>query len=141
MLKKRKSSQQNKKHTKIKTRPKMSWRVMLNSSRWNKKKYEEDFHENQNIKRLAQSKGLCRMVVCPQKGDDVSFVCKGKIIMKGIVDSEFEEGNEHQLDTYNLGLYRPHSILTEFAWIIITEVGLSENIRPTGQRTWAKLPK
>jgi hypothetical protein len=120
---------------------KIQWRVMLNFYLWNKDKFNEDFLKNKNITRIAQSKGRCRMVVCPQKGDNVSFVCKGKIIMKGIVDSNgFENGIDHQIDTYNLGKSRPHSITSEFAWIIITDIGLSEDIRRTGQRTWAKMP-
>ena len=114
-----------------------SWRVMLNHRLWKQSQYEKDFYAP---KRLAQSKGRCKMVSCPKKGDLVSFVCKGKIIMKGIVDSDgFEHGTEHQTDPYNDGTLRRHSIPDEFAWIIITEVGLSEYIRPTGQRTWAKI--
>jgi hypothetical protein len=81
------------------------------------------------------------MVSCPKKGDSVSFVFKGKIIMRGIVDSDgFQTGIDHQEDSSNIGEYRPHAIPPEFCWVRITEVGLSEKIRPTGQRTWAKMP-
>ena len=117
------------------------WRVMLNARLWNQKKYEEDFHTHPEVRRLAQSKGYCRMVSCPNRGDLVFFVCKKKIVMRGIVDSNgFEHGTEHQEHSCNDGILRPHSIPNEFAWIKIEEVGLSENIPPTGQRTWAKMP-
>jgi hypothetical protein len=111
---------------------------MLNSRRWNQVQYEEEFN-NPEARHFPQSKGACRMVSCPQKGDLVSFVCKGKIIMKGIVESEFETGTQHQLHSCNIG-HRPHAIPTTFAWINITEIRLSEPIRNTGQRTWATMP-
>ena len=118
-----------------------SWRVMLSSSRWNQVKYQNDFYERPEVRRLAQSKGACRMVSCPEKGDPVSFVLKGKIIMKGFVDSDgFEHGTQHKEDSSNIGEYRSHAIPNEFCWVTITDVGLSEKIRPTGQRTWAKMP-
>jgi len=118
------------------------WRVMLNPSRWNQAKYENDFYERPELRRLAQSKGMCRMIYCPKKGDLVSFVLKGKIIMKGIVDSDgFQTGLDHQEDASNIGDFRIHAMLPEFCAVNITEVGLSEKIRFTGQRTWAKMPQ
>ena len=117
------------------------WRVMLNSRLWNQDKYEQDFASRPELRRFAQSKGKCRMVSCPQKGDTVFFVLKGKIVMRGIVESNgFENGTAHQEHSCNDGTIRPHAIPTEFVWIRIEEVGLSENIRHTGQRTWAKMP-
>jgi hypothetical protein len=118
-----------------------TWRVILNSKLWNQKKYEEDFHSQPSITKLAQSKGRCRMINCPKKYDIVYFVCKGKIVMKGVLDSDgFLNGTEHQTDSYNIGNIRRHAIPPEFAWIVINEVGLSIPIRRTGQRTWAKMP-
>ena len=70
-----------------------SWRVMLNSRLWNQSKYEEDFVIRPEVRRLAQSKGRRRMVKCPKKGDMASFVLKGKVVMRGIVESDgFENG-------------------------------------------------
>jgi len=113
---------------------------MLSSSLWNQKKYEEDFATRPEVRRLAQSKGRCKMVSVPKIGDMVSFVMKGKIVMKGIVESNgFENGTDHKEHSCNVGVMRYHSIPTEFVWVRIEEVGLSENIRPTGQRTWAKM--
>jgi hypothetical protein len=80
------------------------------------------------------------MISCPKKGDTVIFVWKGKIVMRGVVDSEgFVRGTDHREHSCNTGVHRPHSIPDEFAWVKIVEVGISEDIRPTGQRTWAKM--
>ena len=118
-----------------------SWRVMLNGRLWNQRKYEEDYVIRPEVRRLAQSKGRRHMVSCPKKGDVASFVLKGKVVMRGIVESDsFENGTNHQQHSCNTGENRPHAVSTEFVWINITEVGLSEDIRPTGQATWAKMP-
>jgi len=118
-----------------------SWRVMISSSLWNQKKYEEDFATRPEVRRIAQSKGRCKMVSCPKVGDMVSFVMKGKIVMRGIVESNgFENGTDHREHSCNVSEMRPHSNPNEFSWVRIIEVGLSENIRHTGQRTWAKMP-
>jgi len=119
----------------------MSWRVMLNSSLWKQKKYEDDFACRPEVRRLAQSKGNCHMKHCPKKGDIVSFVLKGKIVMRGVIDGNgFEDGTAHQEHSCNDGVLRFHATTSQFIWIRIEEIGLSENIRPTGQRTWAKMP-
>lgn len=119
----------------------IKWRVMLNSRLWKQNKYEDDFATRPEVRRIAQSKGRCRMISCPKKGDIVFFVLKGKIVMRGIVDSDgFEYGTEHQNHSCNDGVMRPHSTINEFIWIKIEEVGLSTSIFPTGQRTWAKMP-
>ena len=118
-----------------------SWRVMLNPRLWKQEKYEEDFAARPELRRLAQSKGNCHMISCPKKDDTVSFVLKGKIVMRGVVESDgFELGTAHQEHSCNDGALRLHATNPQFAWIRIEEVGLSENIRPTGQRTWAKMP-
>ena len=120
-----------------------SWRVMHNPRLWDQARYARDF-TNGSLKdrRIAQSKGCCTMVSCPEKGDTVSFVSKGHIVMKGIIESNgFQLGTEHQQPcVYNKGGERAHAIPLEFAWVRIIEVGLSEPIRRTGQRTWAKMP-
>lgn len=118
-----------------------SWRIMLNGRLWNQRKYEEDWTNRPEVRRIAQSKGMRHMVLCPKKGDIVSFVLKGNVVMRGIVDSDgFENGTAHQHHSCNTGVTRRHAITTKFIWIKITEVGLSEYIRPTGQATWAKMP-
>ena len=115
------------------------WRVMLNSKLWNQSLYEAEWISNEKGRRIPQSKGKAKMVICPVKDDTVLFVQKGKIIMKGVIESDgFMQGNEHQIDIFNLGNVRPHAEHDEFIWVQINEIGLSEEIRKTGQRTWAK---
>ena len=80
------------------------------------------------------------MVRCPKKEDRVVFVLKGNIIMEGVVDSDgFENGKYHQLHSCNLGGNRPHAEMEEFVWINITSVDLSQPVKKSGQRTWAKI--
>jgi hypothetical protein len=117
-----------------------TWRVMLNGRFWKQDRYEGDFASRLDARLFAQSKGRCRMISCPGKGDTVVFVLKGRIVMKGRVESDgFVDGTAHQAHSCNEGVARPHATVTEFAWIRIEEVGLSENIRRTGQRTWVKI--
>jgi hypothetical protein len=117
------------------------WKQAQYEKLWNDAQNENDFATRAELQSLAQSKGNCRMISCPKKGDTASFVFKGEIVMRGVVESNgFEHGTAHQEHSCNDGAIRPHSINPEFAWIRITEVGLSETIRPTGQRTWAKMP-
>ena len=114
---------------------------MLKDDEWNQNKYEENFMLRPEVRRLAQSKGMCIMRLCPKKGDVASFVLNKKVVMRGIVDSDgFENGTDHQHHSCNIGATRPHSLSTQVVWIRITEIGLSEDIRLTGQRTWAKMP-
>lgn len=118
-----------------------SWRVNLSGRFWNQKKFEDDFLVRPEMQRLAQSKGRCRMVVCPRVGDRVFFVMRNKIVMRGTVESNgFEKGTYHQRHSCNIGVNRGHAVPDEFVWIRIEEIRLSENIRSTGQRTWAKMP-
>lgn len=114
---------------------------MLNHRLWDQTKYEEDFATRPEARRILQSKGACKMKFCPKMGDSVSFVLKGKIVMKGIVESDgFVNGTAHQEHSCNKGTLRAHAVPNEFAWVKIEKVGLSEDIRCTGQRTWAKMP-
>ena len=116
-----------------------SWRVMLSSKLWNQDKFVEMFNpEIPETTYLAQSKGQCRMVKLPQRGDSVVFVRKGKIVMKGFVDSDgFQTGTAHQNHSCNTGQNRAHAALEEYAMVRITDVKPSQEIRKTGQRTWA----
>jgi hypothetical protein len=119
------------------------WRVNTNKKLWNQSKYEEDWKNYPEVRRLPQSKGNSKMVNCPKKGDEVVFVYDKKIVMKGIIDSDgFEERNEqnapHRYHSSNIGGNRPHTICNEFIWVYITEIGLSEDARHRGQRAWMK---
>lgn len=113
---------------------------MLNPRLWSQERYENEFAAGR--RELAQSKGGCRMVTLPKRGDTVAFVLRRLVVMRGVVKSDgFVPGAAHQEDPCNVGAHRPHAAAPEFALVTIEEVGLSEPIRPTGQRTWAKMPK
>lgn len=114
---------------------------MLNHKLWNQEQYEKNFYLYPEVRRLPQSKGRCKMTTLPQRGDLVSFVLKGTVIMKGYIDSDgFETGTSHKIHSCNVGDIRLHTVPDEFIWVHITQVGLSQPIRNTGQRTWAKMP-
>lgn len=114
-----------------------SWRVMLNSRLWNQERYEEEFRLRPEARRLPQSKGKRGMKTLPQMGDSVRFVYKGRIVMRGIIYSDgFEYRPSAEEHSCNMGIQRPHAESNEYAWVNITEVGLSEYIRRTGQQTW-----
>ena len=117
-----------------------SWRVLINGDLWDYEKYRADFNARP-MPLFPQSKGRRHMVSLPRRGDSVSFVLGQKIVMKGTVASDkFEVGTAHQEDPYNKGERRGHAEPSEFAWIQIESVGLSIDIRRTGQSTWAKMP-
>ncbi len=117
-------------------RPKRYWRVMLSSKKWNQKKYEQNWRNLPETRHLPQSMGKKPPKIPPKREDAVYFVFKQKIVMKGKVCSNVGHGNYHQIHSCNIGTNRTHSEPSEFIWINITEVGLSENVRITGQQTW-----
>jgi len=116
-----------------------NWRVMLSSKLWDQAAYERNWLSQPEVP-LAQSKGKARMVRCPKLGNSVSFVLKGRIVMRGIMVSDgFLAGTEHQEHSCNRGLERVHAEHPEFASVRITEIlKVPEEIRKTGQRTWAR---
>ena len=117
-----------------------SWRILINGDLWDYEKYRADFNARP-MPLFPQSKGRRHMVSLPRRGDSVSFVLGQKIVMKGTVASDkFEVGTAHQEDPYNKGERQGHAEPSEFAWIQIESVGLSIDIRRTGQSTWAKMP-
>ena len=118
----------------------VNWRVMLSSKLWDQAAYERNWLSQPEVRTLAQSKGTARMVHCPKLGDSVSFVLKGGIVMRGIMVSDgFQTGTEHQEHSCNRGLERAHAEHPEFASVRITEIlKVPEEIRKSGQRTWAR---
>ena len=115
----------------------LTWRVMLSSRYWDQKKYKTQWKESPESKYLSQSKGNATMVKVPSKGDIVYFVLKGKIIMKGYLETDgFITGDAHRNHSCNIGQIRPHTIKDEYAICKITDVDLAIDIRHTGQRTW-----
>lgn len=117
-----------------------TWRVMLSVKLWNQAKYEEQWRALPECKRIAQSKGRAKMVILPEKGDTVKFILQGRVVMKGTIESDgFISGTAHREHSCNTGDSRPHSEVDEFAWVQISEIGLSEPVSKSGQRTWLKL--
>jgi hypothetical protein len=119
-----------------------TWRVIINPKIWNMGEFVLKYSMEQDASKkiINQSKGKARMVKCPKSGDNVWYVIKGKIVMKGVVVSDgFISGEAHKNDLFNMGDIREHSEVMEYAAVFINEVGLSEPIRNTGQRTWVKM--
>ena len=110
------------------------------SSLWDQEKYKEQYRadpERPEIKYIAQSKGRCRMVKVPSKGDIVYFVLKGHIVMEGYLETDgFIRGDAHRNHSCNIGQIRPHALNDEYAICKITGIDINEPIRKTGQRTW-----
>jgi hypothetical protein len=118
------------------------WRINLNGKLWKQDAFADQWKKGER-QLLAQSKGNARMVALPKRGDSVAFVLKGKIVMRGTVNSDgFLEGTAHQNDQNNQGSTRAHAETKQFAWILINEVLAEPRAVPlTGQRTWLKVEK
>lgn len=124
-----------------------TWRVLINPKNWDQKKYEGEWNgPRPEQKRFAQTKGRAKMAVVPLKNDRINFVISGKIVMRGYVENDgFLVGDAHK-DEHScvIGTLRDrpwdHRV-NEYLWVKIDEVLKEpELIRPTGQRTWAKMP-
>lgn len=119
---------------------KMIWRVMLSSKLWNQSAYEHMWHTNPSARVFAQSKGRARMRVLPTTRDEVWFVLRGHVVMKGVVLTDgFMEGDDHKTHECNIGAIRAHATPSHYAYVKITEIGLAHAIAPSGQRTWAQV--
>jgi predicted RNA-binding protein len=127
------------------SRQEVEWRVIINADNWDQSKYEREWAMRPEQKRFAQTKGTARMVVVPRKNERINFVMKGEIVMRGYVESEgFIQGEIHKEEhscVKGTLRDRPWDHINEYAWVKITEVGLNEPIKRTGQRTWAKMPQ
>ena len=109
------------------------------------------WREQPEVRYLAQSKGKCKMVRRPNKGDEVLFVLQGRICMRGIVVSDgFIDGSEHKEHSCFTDQCRPHTEPNTFARIHIRDEPRTEEIPDTawtrrgpwkGQRTWARVDK
>ena len=118
----------------------MIWRVMLSPKLWSQTAYEHMWMTDPSARVFAQSKGRAVMRICPSKDDEVWFVLRGHVVMKGTVVSDgFVEGDAHRSHPCNIGSIRTHAEPTEYATVNITAVGLSDAIAPSGQRTWVQV--
>jgi hypothetical protein len=112
------------------------WQVSWNKKQYKYKKFIQEFPlMTDEQKLIPQSKGRARMVKVPKINDLVSICCGGKIILRGVVRTQFQVGNLHKTDQFNSGESRTHEA-GEYLFIYITEV-VNKDIKKRGcQRTW-----
>ena len=79
-----------------------TWRVLINPKLWDQKEFVRKFNELPEESYLRQSKGRCVMRSVPKTGDTILFVIKGRVVMKGIMESDgFEIGSAHRVHSCN----------------------------------------
>lgn len=118
----------------------MIWQVT-----WHKKKYDykrviNDYRNGRHTGFIKQSKGMAKMCVEPQIGDDVYISCDKLKIMKCKVVSEFVENEQEMRDDYHIVSTEllPHTRNNTFLMMQVVEV-YDEPERMLGyQRTWVK---
>ena len=117
----------------------MIWQVTWQKKIYDYKKVIDDYRNGRHTPFIKQSKGMARMRVVPQVGDDVYISCNKMKIMKCKVVSGFVENEREMLDGYCIGALRPHTHNNILLTLQIIEV-YDEPERMLGfQRTWVKL--
>jgi hypothetical protein len=120
----------------------MKWQVSWNKSKYDYKRLIRDYLEGRHTGFVTNSKGMAKMVVLPQIGDEVFISCDKKKILKCVVASEFVVNEQYgSYDEYSIGApgTHPHTHNNTFLMLQIVEV--YENPEPLKgfQRTWVKL--
>jgi len=117
----------------------MIWQVTWQKKIYDYKKVIDDYRNGRHTTFIKQSKGMARMRVEPQVGDDVYISCNKMKIMKCKVVSGFVENEREMLDGYCIGALRPHTNNNVLLTLQIIEA-YDEPERMLGfQRTWVKL--
>ena len=109
------------------------WRVLTNYKWWNFPKYLKLVKEQPELLLLPQSLGKNKLPIHDQiKIGDIVFFhhiflvekkSVHRIVMRGIVESTIQEGNDHQIHPCNKGKTRPHAdINNKFIRIYIYEI-------------------
>ena len=116
------------------------WQVTWNKNIYDYKRVINDYKNGRHTGFIRQSKGLAKMRVEPQIGDDVYISCDKLKIMKCKVVSGFVENQQEMRDDYHIVssdlLNHTHNNI--FLMIQIVEV-YDEPERMLGyQRTWVK---
>jgi hypothetical protein len=113
------------------------WKVSTNKTLFDYKKARRHFEDN-GAYILYQSRGKAHMVKLPQIGDEVVIICGGQEVLRGIVCSNFEEGDEHTAEhcIFSKGGDYNHRAVMEYIQIEITELGDMSYNRGV-QRTWS----
>jgi len=117
----------------------MIWQLTWQKKIYDYKRVIDDYRNGRHTGFIKQSKGMVKMRVEPQVGDDVYISCNKLKIMKCKVVSGFVENERENLDGYCIGVLRPHTNNNVLLTIQIVEV-YDEPERMLGQRrTWVKL--
>jgi hypothetical protein len=117
-----------------------TWRVLINPKLWDQEEFIRKYNAFPEDSFLSQSKGRCAMRSLPKAGDTILFVIKGRVVMKGLMESDgFITGTAHRVHSCNRGPIRSHTDVPEFALVKILTTGLDDPIEWKGQRTWAKV--
>jgi hypothetical protein len=119
----------------------MKWQVSWSKKRYDYKRLIRDYLEGRHTGFVTQSKGMAKMVVVPQIGDEVVVSCDKKNILKCKVVSEFvvRENGDH--DEYCIGSPGTHPYTHNNTFLMLQIVEVYENPEPLNgfQRTWVKL--
>jgi hypothetical protein len=117
----------------------MIWQVTWQKKIYDYKRVIDDYRNGRHTPFIKQSKGMAKMRVEPQVGDDVYISCNKLKIMKCKVVSGFVENEREMLDGYCIGSLRLHTHNNVLLTLQIVEV-YDEPERMLGfQRTWVKL--
>jgi hypothetical protein len=128
------------------------WRVLTSYEYWDFPEYEKLVKKDTKCLCLPQSLGSNKYIKTHNKiklGDIVFFhhifleqKSVHKIVMRGIVCSIIQEGNEHQIHPCNKGKHRPHAdINNKFIRVLIQEIFDNPQIIKYNymRQTWLKL--
>ncbi len=119
----------------------MKWQVSWNAKRYDYKRLIRDYLEGGHTGFVTNSKGMAKMVVLPQIGDEVVVSCDKKKILKCRVASEFVVHEHGAHDEYSIGVpgTSPHTHNNTFLMLQIVEVYENPERLNGFQRTWVRL--
>ena len=118
----------------------MIWQVTWNKKLYDYKRVISDYRNGRHTGFIKNSKGMAKMSVEPQIGDDVYISCDKLKIMKCKVVSGFVENEQEMRDDYHTVTSEllPHTRNNILLMMQIVEV-YDEPERLLGyQRTWVK---
>jgi hypothetical protein len=116
------------------------WKVTWNPKNYDYKRLINDYKNNGHSGFIKQSKGMARMIVVPQIGDEVYISCSKLKIMKCKVVSGFVENEQGIKDEYQIGPTATHSHTQNNTFLMLQILEIYDAPeRMTGlQRTWAQ---
>jgi TATA-binding protein-associated factor Taf7 len=120
----------------------MKWQVSWSKAKYDYKRLICDYLEGRHTGFVTNSKGMAKMVVLPQIGDEVFVSCDKKKILKCMVASEFVVNEQYgSYDEYSIGEHGTHPHTHNNTFLMLQIVEVYENPEPLKgfQRTWVKL--